>query len=266
MFNINEKLKFALILTTKIKLMKPKLFISLACVFCMASTTTFAQLKINSDGSAAAANFTMDGVIGNPNGNGVLTVSGTRLHIKYNPSLSPAPGLIRTKDAASGVFAFSNLQRNTINFYVKSNGNLYATALLLPQATAALNRNARAASAFTLTSTLDKLQSIHGVVYQESEIQEQAALQSTAMPANTNETSAREQQAQSLQQIQQQIETEKERKRIGLLANEVEQVLPDVVRTLPDGTKGILYSDLVAVLIEGMKELQDSLAVQGGGK
>lgn len=56
-----------------------------------------------------------------------------------------------------------------------------------------------------------------------------------------------------------QIKSEVNRKRIGLIAQDVEQIVPEVVRTLPNGKKGIMYSDLVALLIEGVKELKDSL-------
>lgn len=63
-------------------------------------------------------------------------------------------------------------------------------------------------------------------------------------------------------EIARQMQLEESRKRIGLIAQEVESVLTDVVRTLPDGHKGILYSDLIGVLVEGLKEVQDSLASQ----
>ena len=42
---------------------------------------------------------------------------------------------------------------------------------------------------------------------------------------------------------------------IGLLAQEVESVLPEVVRTYPDGYKGIDYAKIVPVLIEAIKGL-----------
>ena len=43
---------------------------------------------------------------------------------------------------------------------------------------------------------------------------------------------------------------------IGLIAQEVEQVFPEVVQTGPDGMKGINYPALVAPLIEALKEQQ----------
>lgn len=47
-----------------------------------------------------------------------------------------------------------------------------------------------------------------------------------------------------------------ERRYIGLIAQEVEEIVPEVVRTDNNGLKGIAYANLVALLIEGMKEQQ----------
>ena len=47
-----------------------------------------------------------------------------------------------------------------------------------------------------------------------------------------------------------------------MIAQEVEQVVPEVVRTLPDGSKGIMYSDLIGMIIEGMKEIQTTVQEQ----
>ncbi|MCI0393438.1 MAG: tail fiber domain-containing protein [Chloroflexi bacterium] len=43
---------------------------------------------------------------------------------------------------------------------------------------------------------------------------------------------------------------------IGLVAQEVEQVIPEVVSTAEDGYKSVAYANLVAVLVEAVKELQ----------
>ena len=51
----------------------------------------------------------------------------------------------------------------------------------------------------------------------------------------------------------------KEPMRIGLIAQEVEQIVPEVVKTMPDSTKAIAYTDLIALLIEGIKEQQTQI-------
>ena len=43
---------------------------------------------------------------------------------------------------------------------------------------------------------------------------------------------------------------------VGVIAQEVEDVLPDVVNTNEDGIKSVKYGNMVAVLIEAMKEQQ----------
>jgi hypothetical protein len=44
--------------------------------------------------------------------------------------------------------------------------------------------------------------------------------------------------------------------RMGLIAQEVEKVVPQVVKQMNDGTKAIAYTDLIGLLIEAMKEQQ----------
>ena len=48
----------------------------------------------------------------------------------------------------------------------------------------------------------------------------------------------------------------KEGTQIGLIAQEVEEVIPEVVRTSVDEEKSVAYANLVAVLIEAVKEQQ----------
>lgn len=49
----------------------------------------------------------------------------------------------------------------------------------------------------------------------------------------------------------------------GLLAQEVEKILPDVVLTDPDGKKLINYNALIPFLIKAIKELNDKLEANG---
>jgi hypothetical protein len=46
---------------------------------------------------------------------------------------------------------------------------------------------------------------------------------------------------------------------MGLIAQEVEKVLPEVVSTGPDGYKSVSYTQLIGLLIEGVKKLQEEL-------
>lgn len=66
----------------------------------------------------------------------------------------------------------------------------------------------------------------------------------------------------ALADVKRQIEEENTRERIGFIAQEVESVVPEVVRTLPDGTKTVMYTDLIPLLVEGMKEMQATIERQ----
>lgn len=46
---------------------------------------------------------------------------------------------------------------------------------------------------------------------------------------------------------------------VGLLAQEVQRVVPEVVHTTKDGVLGVSYGNLVAILIEAVKELDDAV-------
>jgi hypothetical protein len=48
---------------------------------------------------------------------------------------------------------------------------------------------------------------------------------------------------------------------IGIIAQEVEEVLPEVVTTRTDGYKAVRYEKLVALLIEGIKELKKEIDI-----
>ena len=52
------------------------------------------------------------------------------------------------------------------------------------------------------------------------------------------------------------IRIDPDKNKIGLLAQEVELVIPEVVQTGDDGIKGIEYQNLVGLLIEAIKEQQ----------
>lgn len=52
------------------------------------------------------------------------------------------------------------------------------------------------------------------------------------------------------------------KQRMGLIAQEVEAVLPAVVRTLDDSTMAISYTDIIALLVEAVKEQQILFAAQ----
>jgi hypothetical protein len=57
------------------------------------------------------------------------------------------------------------------------------------------------------------------------------------------------------------LNIEPERKRIGLIAQEVELIIPEVVRTSEDdGLKSIEYQNIVGLLVEAIKELNNKVS------
>lgn len=48
--------------------------------------------------------------------------------------------------------------------------------------------------------------------------------------------------------------------RLGLIAQELEQVVPEAVKIMPDSLLSVSYSDLVPLLIEAMKEQQSQIS------
>jgi len=45
----------------------------------------------------------------------------------------------------------------------------------------------------------------------------------------------------------------------GVIAQEIEKVLPEIVNTAPDGTKSVAYTEIIPVLIEAIKEQQKEI-------
>ncbi len=48
-------------------------------------------------------------------------------------------------------------------------------------------------------------------------------------------------------------------KRMGLIAQEVEKIVPEVVKEMNDGSKAIAYTDLIGLLVEAIKEQQTQI-------
>lgn len=227
----------------------------LLIAFALFSVLAFAQFEVQSSGFSTSSNITMDGVMGINNGyNGVLMVKSNKTDIYYNSLYGYALGLIRTDCGGfSGVFPYSNINRDIMNFYVKANGQVYSySGFLQPSATLSKSRSAMP----SLTSSLEKLSNINGVVYTipagEAKGRSVFTDEGSSTALADSATSAG---------ILNRISDEENLPRFGLVAQELEQVFPEVVRTLPDGSKGILYSDLIPVLIESIKELQAKVNV-----
>lgn len=228
--------------------------ITLFLCMCLATSMSFAQLTVDSYGYSVSNSMSVDGVAGRQHGNlGVLTISATKLDEKYNSYLGYHPSLILTK-SNTRCYPYANLGRNdTFNFYIDAAGYAYSRDVLLTSDSICKEEIESLPS-----SILGKITSLRGVTYYFKDDLPSAvsAFTTDGKAAKLNET---ELPLGATPEISRQIALEKQRKHIGLIAQEVERVFPEVVRTTYDGTKGILYSDLIGVLIEGIKELKQEI-------
>lgn len=222
-------------------------------VFCICMTTSmFGQLKIDATGYATSSNVTIDGFIGagGMTTTGVLTVKSNRVDPHYN-SYYTIPVLICAQSQGN-VYPFANVYNRLINFYVTHDGQVYTKSGLVTTSDSLCKENIS-----ELQPTMNKIRSLHGVSFNYKDESQNDRQRSVSAINGEDEV-----QLGATPEISRKITEEKNRKRIGLIAQDVEKVFPEAVRTSYDGTKGILYDDLIGVLVEGMKELQDSLATQ----
>lgn len=60
-------------------------------------------------------------------------------------------------------------------------------------------------------------------------------------------------------EIVKKIREEKKREKVGFIAQELEEIFPAAVYTLPDGKKAVAYSEIIPLLVEAIKELQNEI-------
>ena len=149
----------------------------------------------------------------------------------------------------------------TPRLLVNDNGT-YVDGQLVQTSDAQLKKNIQ-----TIESPLDKIKQLRGVTYDRLSFEEEAKFFNIPMEeVSKMKELAAEAEKEKLQEeaeknispeILAKIAAEKDRKEMGVVAQEVEKVIPEVVRTNENGTLGVAYSQLVGLLIEGMKEQQE---------
>ena len=133
----------------------------------------------------------------------------------------------------------------TKTFYVLGNGSAYSNSLLITS-DATTKKDIE-----TIENPLDKVLQLRGVTFEsEFDLKNNLKLSDfTAENSSTNMT----------QELVSQMNLERSRKHMGVVAQEVEQVVPEVVRTTFNGTKAVAYTELVGLLIEAIKEQQNQI-------
>jgi hypothetical protein len=133
--------------------------------------------------------------------------------------------LVSRKYTVSYVMNWNGADR----FFVAGQGWLYANGAWFGS-DANLKTNVT-----TLTNALDKVLSLRGVTYQwKPEELSPNAITNTVVETDTN-------------------------RYLGFIAQEVEPIVPEVVRTMTNGTKAVSYHSLVALLVEAIKEQQGQI-------
>lgn len=130
-------------------------------------------------------------------------------------------------------------------FYVRGDGYVWTRQGFLTASDSIFKTNIE-----DIHSSLDKVKGLHGVKYNRK-----YTIDSIVSNENTFPNSAH---------VQQIKETKLEPKEYGLIAQEVEKIIPEAVVKMPDSTKAVSYTSLIPILIEAIKEQQDQIETLQG--
>lgn len=133
----------------------------------------------------------------------------------------------------------------TKTFYVLGNGEAYTNYLLITS-DASTKKQIE-----TIESPLNKVLQLRGVTF-ESKFDLKDKLKLSDFAAENGRSNL-------TQNLVTQMNAERGRKHMGVVAQEVEEVVPEVVRTTLNGTKAVAYTELVGLLIEAIKEQQSQI-------
>ena len=171
---------------------------------------------------------------------------------------------------ASNIIAYYNPASNS-NFVFNTNLRVNGVDIT---SDARLKENVQ-----SLQNPLDLLSHVSGVTYnyklseinkyrepdkskftEEQSIQENTSDMQTSMDAASIEKANRDKQLQNV--IDRKDAEEASRKRIGFLAQDVEKVLPELVKTDEDGVKSIDYIGFIPLLVESINEMRLTIQEQ----
>lgn len=122
-------------------------------------------------------------------------------------------------------------------FYVRGDGYVWTRHGFLTASDSTLKTNIE-----DIQSSLDKVKNLRGVKYNRKYTVDSLISNDNISPSSGHGVNIKK--------------TKLEPKEYGLIAQEVESVIPEAVVTMQDSTKAILYTSLIPVLIEAMKEQQ----------
>ena len=278
--------------------MKTKLYLLIILMSCL-SITSKAQLRVLQNGRVQVGTLRLDGedplnvttmqVFG-PHGDmrsgskltfgdfGQFPYNGWNVFIgEYGTTdsdqlwLHGKNGIYLTRGGpASNIIAYYNPASNS-NFVFNTNLRVNGVDIT---SDARLKENVQ-----SLQNPLDLLSHVSGVTYnyklseinkyrepdkskftEEQSIQENTSDMQTSMDAASIEKANRDKQLQNV--IDRKEAEEASRKRIGFLAQDVEKVLPELVKTDEDGVKSIDYIGFIPLLVESINEMRLTIQEQ----
>nr|WP_321028597.1 tail fiber domain-containing protein [Bacteroides nordii] len=141
-------------------------------------------------------------------------------------------------------------------FYVTGDGNVYSKGSLLTASDESYKENIS-----LINNSLNTIRQMRGVTYK---LKEQADESTTASTLQSDVSSRDTLSAQSPVPVEivNKIKAEKKRKKSGFIAQELEEIFPEAVYTLPNGKKAIAYSEIIPLLVEAIKEQQNEIDKQ----
>lgn len=157
----------------------------------------------------------------------------------------------RRKTDMSYVVRSGTMGSNEIVYYVNGGGEVYSKGSLLTASDISFKDNIR-----SISNGLNVIKKMRGVTYK---VKEQSDDFADVNSLNSSSTDTISSQSPVPGKIIKRIKEEKKRNKAGFIAQELEEVFPEAVYTLPDGKKAIAYSEIIPLLVEAIKEQQNEI-------
>ncbi len=150
----------------------------------------------------------------------------------FNCSSQPNSTAITATITSNNTFYIkgNNLSTNKSNFHIAGDGTFYSMSGYITASDGAIKENIS-----SIGNVLDNINDINPVSYN--------------LIADTNTENKPTQRGIT-------DENNDVRIRYGFIAQELEEIFPNVVYTMPDGEKGIAYQELIPILVSAIQELQ----------
>ena len=202
----------------------------------LASVCTEAQIVVNSSGHTTTGTMSIVKTTSNERALSITTTGNDTMFVSH-------PSCLVATAAEPDVYPYIhyNSDDEDPKFFVNGYGYVYSGQYV------SFSDSTGKTNITSLESTIDKLKQLRGVSYH---------FKSDLKNARMEDPMA------ATPEIREQISQERTRKRLGLIAQEVEEVFPEAVRTQYDGKKGIIYTDLIGVLIAAINEMDAKYTAQ----